>query len=116
MHGDTFRAPLSNRDSHILSVAAGYAYAETKTMATMMTRLGFDDRATVCVSETVDAMYIDTITYLTHSRCGRDPELSRNSARESRDLARRCRCRLGFDGADRDIALALSTFDLTPMT
>ncbi|MGZ7081070.1 MAG: lipase family protein, partial [Thermoanaerobaculia bacterium] len=32
---------------------------------------GFDDHATVCISETVDAMYIDTTAYLTQSRCGR---------------------------------------------
>src|SRR6476660_6236084 len=55
---------------HVLSVAAGYAYAEIETMATMMSRLGFADHATVCVSETVDAMYIDTTAYLTQSRCG----------------------------------------------
>ncbi|MGZ8830226.1 MAG: lipase family protein [Thermoanaerobaculia bacterium] len=57
--------------AHILSVASGYAYAEIETMSTMMSRLGFGDHATVCVSETVDAMYIDTTAYLTQSRCGR---------------------------------------------
>ena len=57
--------------AHILAVAAGYAYAEIETMATMMSRLGFADHATVRVSETVDAMYIDTTAYLTQSRCGR---------------------------------------------
>lgn len=57
--------------AHILSVASGYAYAEIETMTTMMSRLGFGDHATVCVSETVDAMYIDTTAYLTQSRCGR---------------------------------------------
>jgi hypothetical protein len=57
--------------AHILSVAAGYAYADIETMATMMSRVGFGDHATVCVSETVDAMYIDTTAYLTQSRCGR---------------------------------------------
>src|SRR5512141_1833718 len=39
--------------AHILSLAAGYAYAEIETMATMMSRLGFADHATVRVSETV---------------------------------------------------------------
>ena len=57
--------------AHILAVAAGYAYAEIETMATMMSRIGFADHATVRVSETVDAMYIDTTAYLTQSRCGR---------------------------------------------
>jgi hypothetical protein len=57
--------------AHILSVAAGYGYAEIETMATMMSRVGFGDHATVCVSETVDAMYIDTTAYLTQSSCGR---------------------------------------------
>ena len=57
--------------AHILAVAAGYAYAEIETMTTMMSRVGFGDHGTVCVSETVDAMYIDTTAYLTQSRCGR---------------------------------------------
>jgi hypothetical protein len=57
--------------AHILSVAAGYAYAEIETMARMMSRIGFDSHATVCVSETIDAMYINTTAYLTQSRCGR---------------------------------------------
>ena len=57
--------------AHILSVAAGYAYAEIETMAKMMGRLGFTNHATVCVSETVDAMYINTTAYLTQSCCGR---------------------------------------------
>ncbi|HUJ15457.1 MAG TPA: lipase family protein, partial [Thermoanaerobaculia bacterium] len=57
--------------AHILSVAAGYAYAEIETMARMMSRTGFAEHATVSVSETVDAMYINTTAYLTQSRCGR---------------------------------------------
>jgi predicted lipase len=57
--------------AHILSVAAGYAYAEIETMARMMSRIGFADHATVCISETIDAMYINTTAYLTQSRCGR---------------------------------------------
>ncbi len=40
-------------------------------MARMMSRIGFDSHATVCVSETIDTMYINTTTYLTQSRCGR---------------------------------------------
>src|SRR4029079_16533994 len=57
--------------AHILSLASGYAYSDLETMAKMMSRIGFADHATVCVSETVDAMYINTTAYLTQSRCGR---------------------------------------------
>ncbi len=57
--------------AHILALAAGYAYADIDTMSTMMSRVGFADHVTVCVSETVDAMYINSTAYLTRSRCGR---------------------------------------------
>jgi Lipase (class 3) len=64
--------PASNATAaHILAVAAGYAYADIETMATMMSRVGFAEHATVCLSETIDAMYINTTAYLTQSRCGR---------------------------------------------
>ncbi|HEX9084344.1 MAG TPA: hypothetical protein VF836_06380, partial [Gemmatimonadaceae bacterium] len=62
--------------AHILAVASGYAYADLETMATMMSRVGFAEHATVCVSQTVDAMYIDSTAYLTQSRCGRVAILS----------------------------------------
>lgn len=65
------RATSNGTVAHILSVAAGYAYAEIETMAKMMRRIGFTDHATVCISETVDAMYINTTAYLTQSSCGR---------------------------------------------
>jgi hypothetical protein len=57
--------------AHILSLASGYAYASVETMGKMMSRIGFSEHATVCVSETVDAMYVNTTAYLTQSRCGR---------------------------------------------
>jgi Lipase (class 3) len=57
--------------AHILSLAAGYAYADIETMAKFMSRIGFAEHATVCISETVDAMYINTTAYLTQSQCGR---------------------------------------------
>ena len=57
--------------AHTLALASGYAYADLATMARMMSRVGFAEHATVCVSETVDAMYINSTAYLTQSRCGR---------------------------------------------
>ena len=45
-------------------------------MARMMSRVGFAEHATVGISETVDAMYINTTAYLTQSRCGRVVVLS----------------------------------------
>jgi lipase (class 3) len=57
--------------AHILALASGYAYADVETMATMMSRVGFAEHATVCVAQAVDAMYINTTAYLTQSRCGR---------------------------------------------
>jgi lipase (class 3) len=70
-HRSTETATSNAIVAHLLSLAAGYAYADIETMARMMSRAGFADHATVCVSETIDAMYINTTAYLTQSRCGR---------------------------------------------
>jgi hypothetical protein len=64
----------SERDpavAHILGVLAGYAYADTATVAMMAGRLGFADSACVRVAQTVDAMLIFSTAYLLQSRCGR---------------------------------------------
>jgi hypothetical protein len=64
----------SGRDAavaHILALGAGYAYGDIETMATVMSRAGFAEHASVLVSEVVDAMYIYSTAYLTQSRCGR---------------------------------------------
>ena len=64
----------SERDpavAHILSVLAGYAYADTATMAMMASRLGFGESVCVRIAHTVDAMLIFSTAYLLQSRCGR---------------------------------------------
>jgi hypothetical protein len=64
----------SGRDAvvaHLLGICAGYAYADTATVATMMTRLGLAENACVRVAQTVDAMFIFSTAYLVQSRCGR---------------------------------------------
>lgn len=64
----------SGRDAvvaHLLGTCAGYAYADTRTVATMMTRLGLGENACVRVAQTVDAMLVFSTAYLVQSRCGR---------------------------------------------
>lgn len=57
--------------AHVLATCAGYAYADTATMSSIMTRLGLEGGACVRISQTVDAMYIHSTAYLLQSRCGR---------------------------------------------
>ncbi len=57
--------------AHVLGTYAGYAYADTNTISTMMVRVGFERHACVRISQTVDAMFIFSTAYLVQSRCGR---------------------------------------------
>jgi hypothetical protein len=57
--------------AHVLATCAGYAYADVKTVAMMMGRMGFEGHACVEISQTVDAMMIFSTAYLVQSRCGR---------------------------------------------
>jgi len=57
--------------AHVLGTCAGYAYADTQTVTTMMVRVGIERHACVRLSQTVDAMYIFSTAYLVQSRCGR---------------------------------------------
>ncbi|HUK61741.1 MAG TPA: hypothetical protein VLV15_00365, partial [Dongiaceae bacterium] len=57
--------------AHVLATCAGYAYADTDTVARMMTRLGLERHACVRITRTVDAMFIFSTAYLVQSRCGR---------------------------------------------
>ena len=62
------------RDStaaHVLAICAGYAYADTDTVATIMARLGLERAACVRIRQTVDAMFIFSTAFLVQSRCGR---------------------------------------------
>jgi len=56
--------------AHALAMCAGYAYADTKTFAMMMSRLGLEGHC-VRVTQVVDAMYIYSTAYLLQSRSGR---------------------------------------------
>ena len=75
--GDLLRAHPSDaaeRDAtvaHLLGVGSAYAYADTRTFAMMMSRLGFGGGACVSVEQTVDAMFVFSTAYLVQSRCGR---------------------------------------------
>jgi hypothetical protein len=44
--------------AHVLGTCAGYAYADTGTVTTIVTRLGLPRHACVRVAQTVDAMLI----------------------------------------------------------
>jgi hypothetical protein len=57
--------------AHVLGTCAGYAYAETDTVSTIMVRLGLERHACVRIAERVDAMFIFSTAYLVQSRCGR---------------------------------------------
>jgi len=57
--------------AHVLGTCAGYAYADTETVATVMARLGLGENACVRVAQTVDAMYVFSTAFLVQSSCGR---------------------------------------------
>ncbi len=59
------------RVAHVLGTCAGYAYADTGTVSTIVTRLGLPRHACVRVTQTVDAMLIFATAYLVQSECGR---------------------------------------------
>jgi hypothetical protein len=67
------QAPLerSSTVAHVLSVCAGYAYADTATFSTMALRLGLEHHACVRIAQTVEPMLIFSTAYLVQSRCGR---------------------------------------------
>src|SRR5512143_1774581 len=75
--GDLLRAhptDAAERDAtvaHVLGVSSAYAYADTRTVALMMSRVGFGGGACVRVEQTVDAMFVFSTAYLVQSRCGR---------------------------------------------
>ncbi len=57
--------------AHVLGTCAGYAYADTDTVSTIMTRLGLPGHACVHIAQAVDAMLIYSTVYLVQSKCGR---------------------------------------------
>ena len=57
--------------AHVLGTSAAYAFGDTDTVATIMSRLGLEGCACVRLGETVDAMLVFSTAYLVQSRCGR---------------------------------------------
>lgn len=57
--------------AHVLATCAGYSYAGSATVATMMARLGLAEGACVRIAQVVSAMRIHSTAYLVQSRCGR---------------------------------------------
>lgn len=57
--------------AHLLGICSAYAYADTPTVATMMSRLGLAGGACVRVEQTLAAMFVFSTAYLVQSRCGR---------------------------------------------
>ena len=57
--------------AHVLGTCAGYAYADTETVSTILTRLGLPRHACVGITQTVDAMLVFSTVYLLQSECGR---------------------------------------------
>src|SRR5207253_1486542 len=52
------------------AMCAGYSYADTKTFAMIMSRLGLEANC-VRITQVVDAMYIYSTAFLVQSRSGR---------------------------------------------
>lgn len=57
--------------AQVLGTCAAYAYSDTETVATMMSRLGMSENACVQITQNVDAMFVHSTAYLVQSRCGR---------------------------------------------
>ncbi len=57
--------------AHVLGTCAGYGYADLDTVATVMSRVGFEAEACVRVSQAIDAMFVYSTALLLQSRCGR---------------------------------------------
>jgi hypothetical protein len=73
-HGPDAGHRADRRDetvAHVLATCAGYAYADTPTVALVLTRLGLEPGACVSINQTVDAMFIFSTAFLVQSRCGR---------------------------------------------
>jgi hypothetical protein len=57
--------------AHVLGTCAGYAYADERTVAMIMARMGFEDARCRTIGEYVDAMFICSTAFLVQSKCGR---------------------------------------------
>ena len=98
------RSPLV---AHVLGTCAGYSYADSDTVATMMARLGLPGHACVRISATVHSMLIFSTAYLLQSACGRLVILSyRGTEGDS----------LGNWLGDADVGTELSTLSIPGAT
>ena len=71
---DALVAPMGHPDprvAHVLAPCAGYAYSDESTVAMMMARLGLQENRCLRITESVDAMFICSTTFIVQSRCGR---------------------------------------------
>jgi len=57
--------------AHLLSVASGYAYSDAETVSMMLARMGLERNRCLKVSQTVDAMLIESTAYVIQSDDGR---------------------------------------------
>ncbi|NJC74284.1 lipase family protein [Planosporangium thailandense] len=57
--------------AHTMAVCSGYAYADQRIVATMMTRLGLENNHCTMLSCTVDGMFISATAFLVQSSDGR---------------------------------------------
>ncbi len=57
--------------TYLLSVAAGWAYADEQAFQDMVARAGLSDASYRLISVENDAMFVDATAYLVRSRCGR---------------------------------------------
>jgi Lipase (class 3) len=68
------RGDTEGRDAtvaHLLGVCSAYAYADTPTVATMLSRLGLAGGACVRIEQAIDAMFVFSTAFVAQSRCGR---------------------------------------------
>jgi hypothetical protein len=73
-HPRSAASAVSGREptvAHVLAACAGYASADTATVALMMGRIGIGPSACVRITQVVDAMFIFSTAYLVQSACGR---------------------------------------------
>jgi hypothetical protein len=72
--GDLLRVERAHYDpvaAHACAVAAGWAYADHGTMATMLARLGLGENRYFLASTYNDAMFIASNAFIVQSECGR---------------------------------------------
>jgi hypothetical protein len=57
--------------AHVMAACSGYSYSDIETVSTIVSRLGLEAHACVCIAQSVDAMFVSSTAYIVQSRCGR---------------------------------------------